>query len=86
MRESPYVKLVEYFLGKGYEIRIYDPNIQLSKLIGANKAVFENELSHIDKLLVKNLKDVFESEIILIARNDKIDQYILDKHYILDLR
>jgi len=86
LRESPYVRLVEYFLGKGYNIKIYDPNINVSKLMGANKEYIEKELGHIDRLLVKDLKDVFENDIILLARNENIDKFISERHFVLDLR
>jgi len=86
LRESPYVRLVEYFLGKGYNIKIYDPNINVSKLMGANKEYIEKEFGHIDRLLVKDLKDVFENDIILLARNENIDKFVSEKHFVLDLR
>ena len=46
MRESPTVELVEQLVGKGYRVSIYDPNVSLTQLMGANKAYIDRELPH----------------------------------------
>jgi GDP-mannose 6-dehydrogenase len=52
LRESPTVELVEQLLGKGYTIRIFDPDVAVTRLTGANKAFIDRELPHIASLLV----------------------------------
>ena len=52
LRESPVVELVERLLGKGHEIRIFDHNVNLSRLVGANRAYIYQHLPHIAKLMV----------------------------------
>jgi GDP-mannose 6-dehydrogenase len=57
LRESPYVELTETLLGKGFDIRIYDPIIQPSRLVGANLRYVESRLPHLGRLLADNAGD-----------------------------
>lgn len=52
LRESPYVELAERLLGKGFELRICDPDLDPAKLIGANRAYVQEHLPHLGRLLV----------------------------------
>lgn len=71
LRESPIVELIERLLGKGYDIRIFDRNVNLAALVGANRDYILNRIPHINKLMVENLTDVFEhAEIIIIGNGD----------------
>ena len=58
LRESPVVELVERLLGKGHEIRIYDRNVNLSRLVGANRAYVYEHLPHIARLMVDHVDQV----------------------------
>jgi GDP-mannose 6-dehydrogenase len=58
LRESPVVELVERLLGKGHEIRIFDRNVNLSRLVGANRAYVYQHLPHIAKLMVDSVDQV----------------------------
>ena len=51
LRESPYVDLAETLLGKGYEVRIYDPALNPSALIGTNRQYVESKLPHLKRIL-----------------------------------
>jgi len=51
LRESPYVDLAETLLGKGYEVRIYDPALNPSSLVGANRQYVESRLPHLKRIL-----------------------------------
>lgn len=51
LRESPMVALSERLLGKGYELRIFDPDVNTARLIGANREFIEREIPHLDRLL-----------------------------------
>ena len=49
LRESPVVELIERLLGKGYDVSIYDRNVNLAKLIGANRDYILNQHPHISR-------------------------------------
>lgn len=72
LRESPIVKVVETLLGKGYEISIYDPIVNLSRLIGANKQYIEQVIPHLSRLMKQNIHDVLdEADLIVVANKNK---------------
>ncbi|GAA0952527.1 nucleotide sugar dehydrogenase [Nonomuraea longicatena] len=60
LRESPLVELAERLLGKGYDLRIYDANVSLSRLMGANRAYMEQRLPHLADLLSASAADVLD--------------------------
>ena len=58
LRESPLVELAERLVGKGYRLRIYDANVQLSRLMGANRQYIDERLPHLGDLLSSSVDDV----------------------------
>jgi len=80
LRESPMVELVETLLGKGYKIKIYDKNVSLARLVGANRRFIEGTIPHLAELLTGTIDEVLEhSEVIVIATPDKDFVPVLDK-------
>ncbi|MCC6454714.1 MAG: nucleotide sugar dehydrogenase [Caldilineaceae bacterium] len=69
LRESPMVHLAEKLLGKGYKLSIYDPNVSLSRIIGANKQYIDQVLPHLAELLVTDLDEVMEQADVLLIGN-----------------
>jgi GDP-mannose 6-dehydrogenase len=51
LRESPKVELAERLIGKGFEVRIYDPIVHPARLVGANRRYVESKLPHLERLL-----------------------------------
>ncbi len=91
MRESPLVELAERLIGKGIDLKIHDPNVQLSRIIGANRRYIEETLPHIASLLMADCKALIEqSEIIVLGLNDAplidhIMAYATSNQQLLDL-
>ena len=60
LRESPLVDVIEYLLGKGYELKLYDKNVNLAALTGANQDYILNHIPHISKLMVTSMQEVLD--------------------------
>jgi GDP-mannose 6-dehydrogenase len=70
LRESPIVILAEALLGKGCSLCIYDKNVSLAKLVGANKEYIEQQIPHLSSLLCASVDDVIaQSEVIVVGNN-----------------
>ncbi len=90
LRESPLVTLAEQLIGKGMELAIYDPEVQLAQLLGANRRYIEKHLPHIGQLLRAELAEVVaQSEVLVVGLSGpevaqalaaacRPDQYVLD--------
>jgi GDP-mannose 6-dehydrogenase len=72
LRESPAVTLAETLLGKGYNIKIFDDKVELSRLIGANKEFLESELPHIASLMCSSMDELIsQSDVVVITNGSK---------------
>jgi GDP-mannose 6-dehydrogenase len=89
LRESPILEIIERLIGKGYDIRIFDRNVNLSKLVGANRDYLLRMIPHVSSLLVESLDDALShGEIIVIGNGDpefrsiapriRPDQFVVD--------
>ena len=68
LRESPMVELAERLIGKGYELRIYDRNVSLAAVHGANRDYILNKIPHISRLMVPTIEEVLaHSQTIVIG-------------------
>lgn len=61
LRESPNVELAETLLGKGYVVRIYDPIIEPSRLVGTNLRYVESKLPHLRRLLADSPEEALDA-------------------------
>jgi len=72
LRESPQVEVLETLLGKGYQIKIYDSNVSLARLYGANRAYIEREIPHIATLMCDSIDEVLaQSDVIVIGNSSR---------------
>jgi GDP-mannose 6-dehydrogenase len=67
LRGSPMVAVAETLLGRGYDLRIYDPSLNLSRLIGANAAEMNRRMPHLASLLKTDVTEVIEHAELVIA-------------------
>ena len=81
LRYSPIIDVAEYFIGKGYNILIYDKNISLSKLTGTNRSYIEKHIPHLSQLIRDNLQTVIlKSKLIIITHKLSEFEGIIEKY------
>jgi GDP-mannose 6-dehydrogenase len=91
LRESPAVALAERLIGKGLSLLIYDTEVHLSNLLGANRRFIATHVPHIGSLLRADIGDVIgASEVVVVGVKDArvidgLKQYLRDDHVVLDL-
>jgi GDP-mannose 6-dehydrogenase len=97
LRESPVIEVIERLLGKGYDLRIYDKNVNIASLVGANRDFILNRIPHISRLMVGHVDAVLDhAQTIVIGNKDpdfsdvpnrlRDDQSIVDFVRITDRR
>jgi len=69
LRESPMVSLIETLIGKGFQLAVYDRDVSLARLFGANKEFIERGIPHISQLMRSSLDEVLETSDLLIVGN-----------------
>jgi GDP-mannose 6-dehydrogenase len=90
LRYSPSVDLAEILIGKGYHITIYDENVRLSKLMGANKAFINEHLPHLSDLITKDLETAIKANDVVVINHKNLDvepyyDLLKEKHAVIDL-
>ena len=80
LRESPVIEVIERLIGKGYDLRIYDRNVNLAALVGANRDFILNRIPHISRLMVPTLEEVLaHAQTVVIGNRDSEFSRIHDK-------
>jgi GDP-mannose 6-dehydrogenase len=80
LRESPVIEVIERLLGKGYDLRIYDRNVNIASLVGANRDFILNRIPHISRLMVDRVDAILEhAETIVIGNKDPDFQDVLNQ-------
>jgi GDP-mannose 6-dehydrogenase len=69
LRESPMVELAERLLGKGFDLRVYDRNVSLAAVHGANRDYILNKIPHISRLMVPTIDDVLSHSQTIVIGN-----------------
>ena len=90
LRESPQVQLVKHLLGEGCNIKIWDDNVSLGRLIGSNREYIDKAIPHIGSLLENDLGEVLKNaEVVIVATRgisrDQLQQHLHPGQIVLDL-
>ncbi len=88
LRYSPIVDVIEKLIGKGYEVKVFDKNVHVSRLIGKNKSFIREFLPHLDNLLIDDMQEVADwADLIVLNNNDKMfrELKISDSKVVVDL-
>jgi len=91
LRESPLVLVAKRLLGEGCELRIFDPEVQLSRLLGANRNYIDANIPHLGELLCPTIDSMIDpSDVILVglqqsALNDALQARVRPEQFVLDL-
>ncbi|MHB2031982.1 MAG: UDP-glucose dehydrogenase family protein [Gemmatimonadaceae bacterium] len=95
LRNSPAVTLVEALLGKGYNVGIFDPDVDVERLLGANRRYIEHEIPHLAAIMHADPSALLgTAELIIVTKKTAVyralvcaarpDQALLDLVHILD--
>jgi GDP-mannose 6-dehydrogenase len=91
LRESPLVLLAEHLIGKGLALQVYDPEVHLSRLLGANRCFIEQHVPHIGSLLRSDVEALIaESDVLIVGLSDAstfeaLEQHVRENQIVLDL-
>ncbi len=91
LRESPLVQVAKRLIGEGCELRIFDPEVQLSRLLGANRSYIDANIPHLGSLLCSSMSEMLEpSQVILVglqqpALNEALQARVRPDHHLIDL-
>jgi GDP-mannose 6-dehydrogenase len=69
LRESPLVEVIERLIGKGFDLRLYDRNVNLAKLTGANREYIMKSIPHIERLMVTSVQQVLDHADVIVIGN-----------------
>ena len=80
LRDSPILDVVEVLLGKGFDVRIYDSNVHLSRLTGANREYILKRIPYVSKFISANADDlVTHSDVIVVVNKEEEFREILNR-------
>jgi GDP-mannose 6-dehydrogenase len=90
LRESAMVEVAQGLLGRGYQLRIYDPALNLSALIGANKRVIDTKMPHLACLLKRDLAAAVGQCGLIVAAQQcatiaDLKKCVTPQHHVLDV-
>jgi GDP-mannose 6-dehydrogenase len=90
LRESPMVTLIETLIGKGFQLMVYDRDVSLARLVGANKEYIERQIPHISQLMRTTIDEVMNFAEVIVLGNKaeefkEIESKRTEEQLIIDL-
>ncbi len=84
------VELVERLIGKGYDLRVYDSNVRMASIHGANRDYILNHIPHISKLMVASMDEVLDHAATVVIGNGspefrEVPKLLRESQQIVDL-
>lgn len=89
LRESPQVRLVEQLIGRGYDVRIFDPGVEASRLVGRNRSYVDQHLPHLAGLLISEIEELYQHADVLVLGTNVSNQVAWQADFtgeVVDLR
>ena len=90
LRESPQVQVIKRLMGEGLEVRVWDEDVSLGRLAGANRQYIEEVIPHIGSVLTDDLESVMRSAEVVILGNksaskERLAPYLQPEQIVIDL-
>jgi GDP-mannose 6-dehydrogenase len=90
LRESPFVRLAERLIGRGYELAIFDRSVKLAALLGSNRAYIDREIPHLERLMLQDPAEALASaKLVVVGHAGPEDRAALvaglSGHVVIDL-
>ncbi|UZM15725.1 UDP-glucose/GDP-mannose dehydrogenase family protein [Pseudomonas kielensis] len=80
LRESPLVELAEMLIGKGFDLSIYDSNVEYARVHGANRDYIESKIPHVSSLLRSNFDEVVaNADVIVLGNGDEAFAFLAER-------
>ena len=70
LRESPLVEMIERLIGKGFDVRVFDRNVNVARLNGANRRHMDETIPHLASILAENEDEVIDHGEAIVVGND----------------
>ncbi len=78
LRESPLVELAEMLIGKGYDLQIFDRNVDYARTYGANRDYINHKIPHLANLMESDLRGVIDhADVIVVGNNDELFETVI---------
>jgi len=90
LRESAMVEVAQDLLGHGYQVRIFDPQLHLTRIVGSNKRVLETKMPHLASLLRDDLASALGKQGLVLAAQkcatlSELSKFVTPQHHVLDI-
>jgi GDP-mannose 6-dehydrogenase len=90
LRESAMVEVAQNLLGRGYQVRIYDPQLNMTRIVGSNRRAIDTQMPHLASLLHSDLKTAIGQSGLIVAAQPcasitELSKFVTRNHHVLDI-